>query len=479
MSRFKEYSTEEEKETVGKQLDDIQRKMHEQLDIIHKGPNGSESVRAARIEYDRLEHEYMEVHDGYFNKVARRFIDANKNNPNKISDKILKSAMLTAYLSKGGLDKITPDMPPGVKALIEEGIKPDVMRETIQDDNAILIDYLKDNFPKTYKEVQSSISYIVNNPDNVKNYIGTLEESKILKITPKPIESTAWPKDKVTNRIFSGEMPIPSMEEAFTGDKKGDHSALIQIEYTELLKNNDLILSKSLNEFDRSVYNAITTAFVAKNEYVTLNSLITLIKGTSSARGTKELKESIEKSIKIMNSIRVVITTDHDGNAMCSLPSEKKSWSGLDAVYDRRLLEINSDTKVSINGLVSKKTYHILDEPVLYTYAKIKGQIINRPTKSLNVSNSTHGLNQNKSTISLKGYLIQRIDAMEKSKKPLKNKISYSNIYEITKASNKIETSRARTKVKKILDSFIDNGVIKSYKQTKLGKSIDGVLINL
>ena len=110
-----------------------------------------------------------------------------------------------------------------------------------------------------------------------------------------------------------------------------------------------------------------------------------------------------------------------------------------------------------------------------YKYAKLKHQIATVPIKLL-----TAPINNNATTIPLKNYLLFRIEGMKnKHNQIMSNRILYASIYEelTEQDANKTRKKRIRDYTKIILNYFISEGYIKSYEETKKGKTIDGITI--
>jgi len=135
------------------------------------------------------------------------------------------------------------------------------------------------------------------------------------------------------------------------------------------------------------------------------------------------------------------------------------------------------------------EVWKILAPPILYQYAKAKGQISSVPMKFLDTSSdkgsTVTAVRRRASTNELASFLAREIDTM---KKTAKRKKSYSHtilleriykvdgIEDIQQSDNNIwfKKKRTRDKLDKILNRFKENGMINGHNFHKktIGKSL-------
>jgi len=146
-----------------------------------------------------------------------------------------------------------------------------------------------------------------------------------------------------------------------------------------------------------------------------------------------------------------------------------------------RLLEFRILKEKDSNG-EERKFVIITKSPILATYAQSLGQVSRLDKELLEV----RGVNNTPENLSLKYYLLSRVDAM-KGNPTLSRKILYSTMFpacEITFSENpedaKRERIRCRERVEKILKHFKMKGFIQGFEETKDPNGrIDGVELDV
>ena len=186
-------------------------------------------------------------------------------------------------------------------------------------------------------------------------------------------------------------------------------------------------------------------------------------------------------------------------NRDSTFKSESKFYKNLKATYTGRLINfsvvgnLSFDVTYSVNDeeVVEHKTvaqvWKILDTPILYQYAKDKGQISAVPMNLLTTSKKKDkqtALNRGDHTDELASFLSREVDTMKKttkSKKYYSHIILLERIYKIDgiddvqqdiNSANK-KKKRTRDKLAKILSRFQENEMIKGRRFHKkvIGKS--------
>lgn len=232
----------------------------------------------------------------------------------------------------------------------------------------------------------------------------------------------------------------------------------------------------NLTSAHQEVYNAVVTQSIAGgNEYMTIPMI------EYALTGRYDKKQLREERVNEINDILTLLMTSHiyiDAN------NEFAAYKYAPGTfrYDGPLLAAERVTR-KING-VTTSCIHLLREPVLYTYANAKNQIARYPLKLLDVP-----MNNNMENISLKGYVIRRIEAMKNKKNKISNVMLYKTIYEKTEqqsgplgktpASIKKKKMKIRDKVKIILGYLKESGDIKGFTENKKGREIVSVSIKL
>lgn len=235
-----------------------------------------------------------------------------------------------------------------------------------------------------------------------------------------------------------------------------------------------------INEYDRAVYNAVTSLYIVGNIMITIDMIYkTMIgkKGEESAKIQKHYN-SISESMEKLRYTNVKI---HLKNEISERKLTIYNENMEDGIIDSMLLCWKSITLKSKNHTVTG--YKINDIPILYEYASIiSKQVL---TIDINVLNTP--INNTSNVIILKNYLIRRIEVIKNKKnKQSQNTILLSTIYELLniyegdKTTKQIEkaTSKIRKDIGDILGYWKGINYIKNYKVEKNGRSFYSVKID-
>ncbi|MCQ2387970.1 MAG: hypothetical protein MJ066_05975 [Clostridia bacterium] len=272
-----------------------------------------------------------------------------------------------------------------------------------------------------------------------------------------------------TENASISQIYAPNNKLANTITKIGlqDFDTLLQLDVTPSTQKNKIItdfslmvdeenikLTQAVTEYDRQVYNAITSLFVERENksagkvIFTAGQIFKILSGETTKakkRPSPESLTAITKSIEKMSSIRVEI------NAAQELENYKKDLKSIS--LKSYLLATTGVTIVTNNGDIVTG-WQLIDTPILYKYAGLcgnneKGQIQSYKSLLLNVPN----LSQTTQNTALKGYLINRIltiqyqkNAKKPVKKKLSNIISFDTLYEALG----IDTAKTRTSASRI-----------------------------
>lgn len=325
-------------------------------------------------------------------------------------------------------------------------------------------------------------------------------------ITPDTIFS---PKDKVSNRTWDNFLHIGRYMGIVTVRKNENFGCVVQLNYEKIINSDDVVTGAELSKFDRCVYDAVVTLFVTGYTAFSTTDILRIISHNPQAKLTPVTRDKIIKSMFHISRFWLSIITDDSEkfDVWCSLSrnstfnSERKYYRNLQATYTGRLLDfrvignITFDvTYLNDEHKVTKKesfpeVWKILAPPILYQYAKVKGQISSVPIKYLNTSNdkgnTVTAVRRRACTNELANFLAREIDTMKKTakhKQPYSRVILLERIYkidgidEIQQNGNNIwkKKNRTRDKLDKILSRFQENGMINghTFHKKTIGKSL-------
>ncbi len=302
---------------------------------------------------------------------------------------------------------------------------------------------------------------------NIEEAIKVIKDSEnILTKTPK-----TWitPLGKVIDLAFNGEGKL--YNDKLIGVKINSHKSKKEILSAANLNFDDRRIQitgkKELTSYDREVHDAIVTLYVGKgNKYITPQMIYRTITGNKNTKLNPKQKNSIVNSIEKMMYSRIKIIASKQ---------ECEAYGFDEFSYDGALLFAEKLT-ATMKGTPTE-AYHLLKEPVFYTYANKKNQI-----ERLNIKLLDSPVSKNEETIILQGYLYRRILAMKSSKK-MKPIIAYDTVYkhlDIQAASDgalRKKKLKIRNTIKKILDYWKEQNFIISYEENSYKNEIVSITI--
>lgn len=314
-------------------------------------------------------------------------------------------------------------------------------------------------------------------------------------------------KDKVSNLTWNNKLVIGNDFGVITVKKSENFGCIVHLDYEKIINSDDVITGAELSDFDRAVYDAIVTIYVAGNKVFTTADIWHVMSQNPKARLTEKKRDQIAHSMFHISRFWMTIVTDYSDklltwnslNRNSTFKSESKYYKNLKATYTGRLIDfrvighISFDVTYAVDDkeVIEKKSiaqvWKILDTPLLYQYAKDKGQISAVPMNLLTTSKKEDkktSLNRGDHTDELATFLSREIDTMKKtakSKQPYNHSILLERIYKIDgiesvqQNANDIKKKKfvTRQKLEKLLTRFKENGMIKGHKFHKkvIGKS--------
>ena len=317
-------------------------------------------------------------------------------------------------------------------------------------------------------------------------------------VTPDTIFS---PKDKVSNRTWDNKLPIGRHMGVITVRQNENFGCVVQLDYESIINSDDIVTGAQLSNFDRCVYDAVVTLFVTGHTVFSTTDILRIISHNPKSKLTPGNRDKIIKSMFHISRFWLSIITDDSErfDVWCSLSSnspfnsERKYYKNLQATYTGRLLDFRVIGNITFDvtyfydeqELTKKESFpevwKILATPILYQYAKVKGQISAVPIKYLNTSNvkgsigsTVTAVRRDACTNELANFLSREINTMKKTvkhKQPYSRIILLERIYKIDgiddvqKDNNSLnkKKSRTRDKLVKILHHFKENGLINGH----------------
>lgn len=278
------------------------------------------------------------------------------------------------------------------------------------------------------------------------------------------------PVDKVSNLAFDGNGTLYS--EKLIGIKINTRGAKKHILSMVSLDPGDqsvkIIGKKELTPYDREVHDAIVTLYVeGKNDFFTPQMIYRTMTGNPSARLPAKQQLSISNSLnKLMFSIVRIESSKEECEAY-----------GFDRFFYEGAVIQWEKCVATIKGTVLE-VYHLLRQPVLYTYAGKKNQIGKFDIKLLNSP-----VNKNEENITLQSYLYRRILSV-KSNTKLSSTIIYDSIYKklgvksTSVGALRKKKLKVRKTTKQILNYWVDLNFIQSFSENKCKDEIISITVN-
>lgn len=325
-------------------------------------------------------------------------------------------------------------------------------------------------------------------------------------ITPDTLFS---PKDKVSNRAWDNKLPLGRNMGIITVRKAENFGCVVQLNYEKIINSDDIVTGAVLSKFDRCVYDAIVTLFVSDYTVFSTTDILRIISHNPKAKLTPVNRDKIIKSMFHISRFWLSILTDDSErfDVWCSISrnspfnSERKYYKNLQATYTGRLLDFRVIGNITFDvsylnneqEFTEKESFpeiwKILAPPILYQYAKAKGQISAVPIQLLDTSsdkkNAVTAIRRRASTSELASFLAREIDTMKKTakrKQPYSRIILLERIYKIDGINDILQNdnniwlkkNRTRDKLSKILRRFKENGMIQghTFHKKTIGKSL-------
>ena len=305
------------------------------------------------------------------------------------------------------------------------------------------------------------------------------------------------PKDKVSNLTWNNKFPLSCDAGVTTSRKNGGRcGCVVQLDYESIINSSDVITGAVLSPFDRCVYDAVVTIHVAGNSIFTTTDIWHIVSQNFKAKLNPVMRQKIIRSMFHISRFWISIVTDDSNkfSTWCNLSrnspfdSERKIYKNLQATYTGRLLDFRVIGNVTFEVTHFEDTQKFAEKqsfpdiwklgfpPILYQYAKAKGQISATPISLIDTTKSTNTktvttVRRGACTNELANFLAREIDTMKKTakrKQPYSRFILLERIYQIDGINDvqqdinslKKKKSRTRDKLSKILQHFKENGLI-------------------
>lgn len=270
-------------------------------------------------------------------------------------------------------------------------------------------------------------------------------------------------------------------------------------------ENVDIRGKQPFTEYDRNVYNAVVSLYIAGNSVFTSDMVWRTMNGKKEQeQPTPALKTAVTKSLDKMRFLHAQIDCSDEFKMRRIVMPDGNVVTG--AGYDDNLLHLKKKWVCAGKNKVS--AYEILSAPVLYEYSSAVKQVISVPIDLLDVKKldkqgrpTTRSLEYTEQRTIIRGYLLRRIEGMKGMNALRNNRITlldyrkdgeiHDGLYSIAgkpelsrpapsgmtdaeKAKRKNDARYIREDADKILKYWKAVGHIKSFSVYKSGATIAG-----
>lgn len=400
-----------------------------------------------------------------------------------------------------------------------EAINPQAESSLTAEDKSALIDIFSrlDDFYKGHRAelhneqelLQLFIDASNSSPASAQE---TLQRICDLAIVPKRM---VVPNHKLVNNLTRATRTPEDIVEIVTEVSKRGAKNKVTATCVLSYEGDDVKISgrQPFTEYDRNVYNAVVSLYVAGNRVITSDMVWRTMTGkTEQEQPSPALKAAVTKSIDKMRFMRAQIDCS-DEFKMRRMELDGKPVNG--AGFDDNLLHL-SVTWVRA-GKNTIRAYEFPKEsrfaPILYQYSSAVTQVINVPIALLDVKKldkhgkpTTHSLSYTEQRVIIKGYLLRRIEGM-KGRNALKSRNiafmdymkdgqTHEGLYTIAgcpeltqpmpdgmtdaeKTKRKNDARYIREDAAAILGYWTASGYIKGFSEYRNGRAVAGFEIKL
>lgn len=238
----------------------------------------------------------------------------------------------------------------------------------------------------------------------------------------------------------------------------------------------------NITAYDRRVYNAVSTLFVNGKDTVSLAEIFSVMTGYTKKNPSKSQIDTIERSLEKLKSIKVYIDLTAEVKHKMIENRQPLIEAGIlsnmtdkikRAVIEDNMLHFRKGELVSEKGRVFK-SIQIIGEPALLTYNRAKKTLLTIPMEYIGLE----GQNTTDKTIAFQDYLLMRIFGY-KNGKMRENRILYETLYRDSGQERPEDSKgfiRDRETITRMLDEWMNRGLITGFAEIKEGRSYVGVV---
>ncbi len=308
------------------------------------------------------------------------------------------------------------------------------------------------------------------NPSQLPQVIS--QKAEQFKVNMSKLENIAFTPSKNVSVYEATDINTVKVNVSRGKSPKKRVETLLYIDFNDA-KVNGLNISHEdrLTPYDREVHNAVATLVAAGNICINPYMIFQVLSGNSSDKTKSGMSpETRENIVKSLNKMRFT-------NVKINASAEVKAGMILEGSIESYLIPAKR-TEAMLNGQIIKDCIYLYDMLPLFNYAGMKNQIASVDVKMLDTP-----LANTSENIVLKCYVLKRILSISNEKNNMHDAIRYSTVYEYLdiQAPNKDllnhKRKQIRDKIRKLLNYWKGEKLIKDYREEKEGRTFAKVII--
>ena len=378
-----------------------------------------------------------------------------------------------------------PDIKPSAKGKFTKADKKEMIQQFRRFESFLVDQYGEHAAEAPHKDFISVLQAFIakENPEDAKEIIETLNS-----VLPDKFVSA---NNKLANMMTKDIIDAVAAEINVSQSKKKPIITTCVMTYEG--DNVKLSGRHTFTEYDRNVYDAVSSLYVYGNQSMTPAMVYRAMNGlTETEKPTAGQLEDVMQSLDKMRFIRARIDCTEELKAR-NITLNSKQINGGE--IDTNLL-MAKWIKVYVGGQVVR-ALKLVDVPILYEYASAVNQVLTFPASALDIkeinADGSIGarLPNTEPRIRIKGYLLRRIEGMKgknKLKSPIialydyeKNNERHRGLFSIAgnPDPSRTEAARIREDAEKMLAYWAATGTIKKFEAQRERKKIIGYKITV
>lgn len=327
-------------------------------------------------------------------------------------------------------------------------------------DELIAQEYLNDDLTEKKDGLLFALLGTIEKPDEEaptdESLLPMFSQLPLVRIRDKGIKSVEYPLDKINNNIWTSLLTADKNGQLtmfFDTMKQGEEPQPLVLYSIDFNALEDASIVKKLTAYDKRVYIAVNGLYAAGYDIISINQIYSVIANTKTKPNSKD-REKINKSLSKMAARLHLDNTKEINETYAKYPLFK--YDGALLPFDRIEADFNGNHADAIRIYRPASEGTSADRALpLVKFAKQRGQITT-------ITSQVFGsLSLTDSNLAIEDYLIEQIGHIKKGS--INPKMLYSTILAATNQTTGSQKTRAKEKIKALLDHFKNTGFIKDY----------------